>query len=416
MLVTLCHSIAILVLLVLAWSATRSRPEMTFPRNIVVIGGSYVGVNAAQQLATYFHGRFRVLLIEKNSHFQHLFAFPRFAAATGVDTHKAFIPYVPGTFANCPSGSGTVVQAIVTSLNNSAVQLDRKVFLDGQHLDSISYSFLVIATGTKLTPPSSLPGSEKPDGVTYLQKHAQRVVRSSKIVIIGGGAVGVQIATDIKELYPDKSVTLVHSRKNVMNRFDLKLHDIIEERCRDLGISMKLGARVKIPPGGYPSDGSHFNVELIDGSNIPADFAIVCTGQVPQSSLLQALSPQSIDGDGFIRTLKTLQISDAAHPNVFAVGDVAATGAHKAAKPGGKQAALVTTNIQHLLSKEPLEEYNVTDPPAIHLTLGIIKSVVFGNPAPGSSEPFIKHRDDGRLDMNIDGVWTRRGGGTNSFL
>jgi pyruvate/2-oxoglutarate dehydrogenase complex dihydrolipoamide dehydrogenase (E3) component len=132
----------------------------------------------------------------------------------------------------------------------------------------------VIATGTKLTPPSTLPASSKPDAVTYLQKHAQKVVRSSKIVIIGGGAVGVQMATDIKELYPEKSVTLVHSRTKLMNRFNSALHDIIAERCRDLGIQMILGSRVKVPEQGYPTDGRDFIVELEDGSSIPADFTV----------------------------------------------------------------------------------------------------------------------------------------------
>jgi NADH dehydrogenase FAD-containing subunit len=119
-----------------------------------------------------------------------------------------------------------------------------------------------------------LPGSGKLDGVTYLQKHAQKVARSSKIVLIGGGAVGVQMATDIKELYPDKSVVLVHSRKQVMNKFHHKLHDIIAERCVELGIDMRVGSRVKVPPNGYPSDGSEFHVELEYGSSIPADFAV----------------------------------------------------------------------------------------------------------------------------------------------
>lgn len=132
----------------------------------------------------------------------------------------------------------------------------------------------VIATGTKLTPPSTLPASTKPDSVSYLQKHAQKVVRSSKIVIIGGGAVGVQMATDIKELYPEKSVTLVHSRAKLMNRFNSALHDIIAERCRELGVQMILGSRVKVPEQGYPTDGRNFAVEVEDGSSIPADFAV----------------------------------------------------------------------------------------------------------------------------------------------
>lgn len=389
---------------------------MTVLRNIVVVGGSYVGVNAAQQLAKSLAGRFRVLLIEKHSHFQHLFAFPRFAVATGVDTRKAFIPFVPGTFAGCPQGSGIFVQAEVTGLKKDFVQLDRTVTIDGQQVDSIPYSYLVIATGTKLTPPSTIPVEGKMNGVDYLQKHAQKIISSSSIVLIGGGAVGVQMATDIKELYPEKSVTLIHSRKNVMNKYHPKLHDIIAERCAELGIQLRTGSRVRVPKEGYPTDGSEFEVELEDGSKISADFAVIATGQTPNSEILKTLSPESVGEDNFIRVSKTLQIIDERYPNVFAIGDVAATGAHKAARPAARQATLVVQNIQHLLNEESLEEYEIVDPPGIHMTLGITKNVVFGNPRPGSSEPMIKHRDDGTLDMNIDGVWERRGGGSNALL
>ena len=72
-----------------------------------------------------------------------MFAFPRFAVATGVETHKAFIPYHPGAFADCPPNSGAVVQARVIGLSKTAVQLDRRVFLDGDQVDSIPYAYLV---------------------------------------------------------------------------------------------------------------------------------------------------------------------------------------------------------------------------------------------------------------------------------
>ena len=254
--------------------AVTKKAEMTIPRYLIVVGGSYVGVNTAQQLAAAFHGSYRVLLIENNSHFQHLFAFPRFAVTTNVETHKAFIPYTPGVFASSPPGSGRVVQARVTRINRDSVQLDRKVDLDGLKVDAIHFSYLVLATGTKLTPPSSLPGTEKLDGVTYLRKHAEQVQKSSRIVVIGGGAVGVQMATDIAEIYPDKDVTLVHSRSTVMHKFHRKFHEIIEERCKELGVSMRLGSRVKLPREGYPTDGRTFDVELENGMRIPADFAV----------------------------------------------------------------------------------------------------------------------------------------------
>jgi NADH dehydrogenase FAD-containing subunit len=116
---------------------------MSILPNIAVIGGSYVGLNTAQQLATKFHGRFQILLIEKNSHFQHLFAFPRFAVTSKVDTHKAFIPFTPGAFAACPAGSGVVVRAGVTGIEDKEIRLDRSVELNGRAVSSIPYEYLV---------------------------------------------------------------------------------------------------------------------------------------------------------------------------------------------------------------------------------------------------------------------------------
>lgn len=380
------------------------------PKNVVVVGGSYVGLNLAESLAKTSEGRFRVLLVEKNSHFQHLFAFPRYALTTKVDTHKAFIPYQKSRLGQ----EGCIVQAKALKLTKEEVVLDREIELDGEKTNKISYAALAITTGTKLSPPSTLPGSEKLDGTTYLRKHAAQVEASQKIVIIGGGAVGVQMATDIKQLFPSKSVTLVHSRANLMSKFHHGLHDIVKQRSDDLGINLVLGKRVKLPENGYPTNGQEFQVELQDGINLPADFAIISTGQTPQSEILRSLAPQCIDPQSFIAVKPTLQIQDDTYPNIFALGDIAATNAHKAARPALKQAEVVARNIQHLLSNNEggLEEYKVTDPAAIHLTLGIEKSVIFRNPGEGGEgggEPVVMHKDDGKFDMGIDGVWARRG-------
>ncbi|KAJ4311858.1 hypothetical protein N0V94_007733 [Neodidymelliopsis sp. IMI 364377] len=382
------------------------------PRTVVVIGGSYVGLNVAESLAKVSEkGNFRVLLVEKNSHFQHLFAFPRYALTTGVDTHKAFIPYQKSRL----GVEGCVVQARAVELTGEEVLLDRRVEIDGREVDRVSYAALAITTGTKLSAPSTLPGSGKLDGTTYLRRHAAQVEASGKIVVIGGGAVGVQMATDIKQLFPSKSVTLVHSRENLMSKFHPGLHSIVAQRCGELGIDLVLGKRVKLPESGYPTDGQQFSVELQDGTKIDADFAIISTGQTPQSDILATLAPECIDDQKFIKVNDTLQIADAKYPNIFALGDIASTKAHKAARPALKQAEVVTENIQRLLSgsSEALERYEVTDPAAIHLTLGIEKSVIFRNPrndgSEGADEPVVMHKDDGKFDMGIDGVWARRG-------
>jgi NADH dehydrogenase FAD-containing subunit len=288
--------------LILAFSFRLQAPLMlrsimttATPKNVIVIGGSYVGLNVAESLAKASNDQFRVLLVEKNSHFQHLFAFPRYALSTNLDTHKAFIPYQASRLGQ----RGAIVQARALHLSNDTVTLDREVELDGRLTNSITFAALAITTGTKLSPPSTLPGADKLSGTAYLREHAARVEAAKKIVVIGGGAVGVQMATDIKQLFPSKSVTLVHSRPTLMSKFDARLHAIVAQRCEKLGVQTVLGrGRVKLPEEGYPTDGREFHVETQDGTRVRTDFAIVSTGQTPQSDILASLAPGCIDAQG----------------------------------------------------------------------------------------------------------------------
>lgn len=69
----------------------------------------------------------------------------------------------------------------------------------------------------------------------------------------------------------------------------------------------------------------------------------------------------------------TLQVVDKNIPNIFAVGDIAETGANKAARPAMEQARLASRNILQLIQGRPAELENYTfSAPAIHLTLGIV--------------------------------------------
>ena len=104
------------------------------------------------------------------------------------------------------------------------------------------------------------------------------------------------------------------------------------------------------------------------------DLQVIATGQTPQSELIRALSPESIDDAGFVRVRRTLQIKDTNFPNIFAVVDVADTGAHKAARPALRQAPVVVENIAHLANNESLDNYEVAEGPSIHLSLGIVSS------------------------------------------
>ncbi|ETS85423.1 hypothetical protein PFICI_03448 [Pestalotiopsis fici W106-1] len=378
-------------------------------KNVIVVGGSYVGMATTKELASILPATHRILLVEPHSHFHHLFAFPRFAVLPSHE-HKAFIPYT-STFSSVQSPvQHAVVTARVESLRADSILLDR----EWQGSREIPFDYLVVASGTKLQAPGSMTEDDKLSSVRYFQAYQKRITNAKSVIIVGGGAVGVQMATDAKELYPEKDVTLVHSRQKLMPLYHEQLDRIIKDRCEELGVNLVLGSRVVMPAGGIGADQT--SIELQNGTKLSADVIVPAVGQTPNTQFLSGLAPSSQDSlvnpaNGFIRVKPTLQLADPKYPNIFAVGDVADSGAHKAARPGGAQAAVLARNLVAMIEgKEPSENI-VVSPPAIHLSLGLTKNLVFRNPNPaeGQTEPMIKHRDDGKRDMGIEGVWERRG-------
>lgn len=301
---------------------------------------------------------------------------PRFAIVPGQE-HKAFIPY-SGLFSTAPNPAAhAVVQARVTSIQKDYIELDR----EWQGSKQIPFDYVVVATGTRLSKPAAMEHDDKQSSVEYLQNHQADVKQSKSILIVGGGAVGVQMATDLKEYYPDKEVTVVQSRPRVMPNFHPRLHEIIEKRFEELEIRLITGSRVRIPSDGFPNDGSTFDVELTNGTTESTQFVILATGQTPNNQLVALLEPSTPESpsvinpeNGFIRVRPTMQFLDDKYSNMFAVGDIADTGAQKAARPGAAQAAVVAKNIQALIEGRSPEEQFVKGPGAIHITLGIVSS------------------------------------------
>ncbi len=72
-----------------------------------------------------------------------------------------------------------------------------------------------------------------------MEEKAEQLKRASRIVIVGGGALGIrtlsisvselflrhlEFATDLKEVYPEKSITLLHSRTRLMPIYPIAVH------------------------------------------------------------------------------------------------------------------------------------------------------------------------------------------------
>ncbi|KAJ1021139.1 hypothetical protein NDA16_003925 [Ustilago loliicola] len=405
----------------------------TTPSTIAIVGCSYVGMRLAQALVPVLPPAHRVVVVEANSHFHHLFTFPRFSVLHRGGEEKALIPYSHALEAG--SAGNAIIHAKALSIHTSPsnaskgyLKLDRAA---NKGSDTLEFDYLAIATGTQLQEPWSLPPTSndgveaKKQAVATLRSYQDAVKQAKHIVVIGGGAVGVQVACDISELYPlgpNKTVTVLHSRERVMNKFHPNLHSLVAERFASHNISTHLGSRVVIPSGGFPAfkEGQVFDVELQNGQKVKADLVLMCTGQTPRSSLLSSFAPEAITTDGFIDVLPTLQIK--ASPaglggRIFALGDIANSGAAKTVRAAVGQIDVIKSNILSLIVAEQkgangkVELENFTPAPSgIHLSLRLYESVKFGNPAQEGGEPWCKGLErDLKLDMGIEETWRKWG-------
>jgi NAD(P)H-nitrite reductase large subunit len=209
-------------------------------KNVVVIGGSFAGIELVRRLAQTLPTGYKAVWIEKNSHLNYSFNFPRFSVMTGQE-HTAFIPY-DGIARSAPLG-------ILTRIQDKAVQVSESqvILASGQ---KINYSYLIVATGSSQPLPVNVLSTDRAAACHELQEVQQAIISSRKIAIVGGGAVGVELASDIKDFYPDKEVTLIHSRNSLLNNFGTRLQEYALTALRDeLSVRVLLNERPPMPAG-----------------------------------------------------------------------------------------------------------------------------------------------------------------------
>jgi NADH dehydrogenase FAD-containing subunit len=128
-------------------------------KNVVITGGSYAGIWLARQLSETLPTVYKAVLIECNSHFNHLFAFPRFGVVPSKE-HKAFIPY-HGICTFGPPGILQHVRGSPAGISPTQVRLESG--------ETIDYEYLAIATGAWQPPPSKASSTKKTEACAELQ-------------------------------------------------------------------------------------------------------------------------------------------------------------------------------------------------------------------------------------------------------
>ncbi|GAB5587394.1 hypothetical protein Unana1_02294 [Umbelopsis nana] len=299
-----------------------------------------------------------------------------YSVKTGFE-ESLFVPY-DGLFGN-DSNVGQVIRAKGVAIHPNAIELDREVDGFGSF---VPFTHLIYATGTTIPAPGHLEEYDKNKGIAHLRMYQDLIRQSKKPVVIGGGAVGLELAAEIKDHYPEKEVTLIHSRDRYLSPYKYSLHKMTYNLLKNkLGVCQIMGDRVQIPDGGFPLQVKPMVLKTKKGKSIETDLAITCIGMSPNSDLLAKLSPETINPSSkFVRVKPTLQIQDDRYPHIYAVGDVIESTDIKTGHYAWNQSVAALANImKNITENADPESYVSKNVPLIKLSLGDKKAIMQTN-------------------------------------
>ena len=177
-----------------------------------------------------------------------------------------------------------------------------------------SYDHLVLATGSTPHLPD-IPGA-KMTGVYCFRnmkdtEHlAARNVRARRVVVVGGGLLGLEAAKAMSKFNTDVSV--LQQAERLMNRqLDEKASSILQSYLDEAGIKTYVSSGVRKVIGESRVEG----VVTRDGDTIYCDTVIFCTGIRPQTSL--ALSA----GINVAQGIKINDYLQTSKQDVYAIGE-----------------------------------------------------------------------------------------------
>mmetsp|Transcript_998 Transcript_998/g.1594 ORF Transcript_998/g.1594 Transcript_998/m.1594 type:complete len:379 (+) Transcript_998:793-1929(+) len=305
-------------------------------KQVVVVGGGYCGSKVAREI-DYKCPDVHVTLIDSRESILNKVSGLR-AAVDHEWQNMAFIPR------DSLMKRGTVVIGDVT-----AIEETRVVLADGKEIE---FDYLVCATGARnrsvAEPPKGI--SSNVDIARYYGSVEKAVKESSSIVVVGAGVVGLELSGEIKEKYPEKDVTLVHSGTSFLNRsrvdygksFQRKLHKQLEYA----GVKVVMGTRAEVDFAGEAILSGKRVVKLQNGDVISADLVFNCLGAEPNNAIYQK---DWMNNQGLLRTLPTLQLLNS--ENIFAVGDINDVDEDKMLVNANHQVDIVANNVRLLVTQ-----------------------------------------------------------------
>jgi NADH dehydrogenase FAD-containing subunit len=270
---------------------------------VVVAGGGYSGVLAANRVHGQLAGEGRVILVA-----------PAHALTDRIRLHEVA---VRGGDARRPYTKQLArgvqhVRGLVVGLDPEAGEI---VFERAEAVERLRYDALILALGSHLRPaiPSTAPHGEALCDIEHAQQLAAalpKLADGEPVTVVGGGLSAIELSAELADAYPRLRVELIACE--FAQGLEGPIRDALRAGLVALGVHLREGVRVI----GLSAD----EVLLEDGSRLPTKVGILASGFVATPLGPGFLLPTRDDG----RIAVDEQLRVPGLPNVFVAGDLAA--------------------------------------------------------------------------------------------
>ncbi|MDP3729708.1 MAG: FAD-dependent oxidoreductase [bacterium] len=278
-------------------------------KNIVILGAGFGGVKTAFSLykklqALNLLDRYSITLVDKNAY--HTYTPTLYEVATTAKTlanHIALQHIVTFPLENIFKGTAVYIRkASVAAIN----VMHGDVHLDNEH--RMTFDYLVLALGAEVNffnisglQEHALTLKTFTDAIKVRDTIWQYVEDASSsplhIVIGGGGATGVELASEIKSWQPKASVTLIEAHDELLKGFHKKVIQKVTKRLQKINVQSLLNARIQRV--------DDYTIHLEDTRTVPYT-VFIWTGGIKATSIMGVM-PLKKEHNGTVTAWGTMQ-------------------------------------------------------------------------------------------------------------
>lgn len=246
--------------------------------HVVIIGGSYAGIKAAE-IILGSNKSVRLTMISSSSHAYFNVAAPRALVEPAI-SEKLFFP-VEEKLQKLGRGKATFVLGKVEKVDHVQKTV---LYQDSTKSDTtISYDFLVIASGTKSHSPAFKLDGDYKETKDTLRDLYKKITDASDIIVLGGGATAVEVAGEIGYTYgKDKSVFIYTGASGPLMGWLPTVTDQATKQLEDVNVKVVNNIRFSK----LEQIGDRTEVTFDDESSKTVDLVILAFGVSPNSSFL----------------------------------------------------------------------------------------------------------------------------------